>query len=258
MLGVKPHNRTHAALNKPHNRTHTAPNKPEAKSNSTRGHHSTHHQRHVSSNSTRGGHRIKAPRPPAPPPRDPAYAFLLFGVGFSGFYAFMMALAIGLRSLGVRWPDSAEQSEKKETASAASERLFQIFIIIAFLSLNSGLSLLNRWALGVYGLRIPLSMTASHMAFGSSVLAPLMLLRDGYAERHEAELLNGWRAIVTISLMNAFQIGCNNASLMLMALSVNQVIRALGPVLVAIIAVFIEKKTPTPHEMPLCSPYQSE
>ena len=47
-------------------------------------------------------------------------------------------------------------------------------IISASLGLTSLLNLLNRWALGLYGLRFPLIMTACHMIFGSCALAPLM------------------------------------------------------------------------------------
>ena len=46
-----------------------------------------------------------------------------------------------------------------------------------YLGLNSMLNLMNRWALGLHGLRFPLFMTACHMIFGSCALSPLMFLR---------------------------------------------------------------------------------
>ena len=53
-----------------------------------------------------------------------------------------------------------------------------------YLVLNCALNLLNRWALGLYGLRFPLVMTASHMIFGACALSPLMILNESYSSRH--------------------------------------------------------------------------
>lgn len=111
--------------------------------------------------------------------------------------------------------------------------------------------MLNRWALGLYGLRFPLLMTSAHMIFGSSALAPMMLMREDYAARHANVLANDWKGLATIAVMNGFQIACNNASLTVMELSMNQVIRASIPVLVAILAVCIEGKVPGKSEI-LC------
>jgi len=83
--------------------------------------------------------------------------------------------------------------------------------------------LLNRWALGLYGLRFPLVMTASHMIFGAMALSPLMLLNEQYASRHATVIQNDWKALSVIAVMNGFQIACNNASLTVMELSMNQV-----------------------------------
>eukprot|EP00908_Phaeocystis_cordata_P016261 Transcript_27530.p2 GENE.Transcript_27530~~Transcript_27530.p2 ORF type:complete len:390 (+),score=170.39 Transcript_27530:130-1299(+) len=142
-----------------------------------------------------------------------------------------------------------------------------------YLFLNSLLNLLNRWALGLHGLRFPLIMTASHMIFGSCALSPMMLLNQGYASKHASVLQNDWKGLVAIATMNGFQIACNNASLTVMELSMNQargpaycrsggaapadsapapaaqVIRASVPVCVAIFGVCIEHKVPSKAEV---------
>ena len=118
-----------------------------------------------------------------------------------------------------------------------------------YLGLNSGLNLLNRWALGLYGLKFPLIMTSAHMIFGSTALSPMMLLQESYASRHALVLQNDWKGLATIAIMNGFQIACNNASLTVMELSMNQVIRASIPVLVALLAVCIEGKVPAKSEV---------
>ena len=125
------------------------------------------------------------------------------------------------------------------------DTVFACAIVVAYLTLNSTLNLVNRWALGLYGLRFPLVMTAAHMIFGTCALMPLMCLHSDYASQHTEVLRRDWRGLLVIACMNGFQIACNNASLTVMELSMNQVIRASIPVLVALLAVCIEHKTPT-------------
>lgn len=93
---------------------------------------------------------------------------------------------------------------------------------LRYLGLNSLLNLLNRWALGLYGLRFPLVMTASHMIFGSCALSPMMMLQEHYSSKHRLVIQNEWKGLAVIACMNGFQIACNNASLTVMELSMNQ------------------------------------
>eukprot|EP00322_Chrysochromulina_rotalis_P014179 CAMPEP_0115847986 /NCGR_PEP_ID=MMETSP0287-20121206/10678_1 /TAXON_ID=412157 /ORGANISM="Chrysochromulina rotalis, Strain UIO044" /LENGTH=430 /DNA_ID=CAMNT_0003301863 /DNA_START=67 /DNA_END=1360 /DNA_ORIENTATION=- len=130
-----------------------------------------------------------------------------------------------------------------------AQMMFAVFIISMYLFLNSALNLLNRWALGIYGLNFPLIMTSCHMIFGACALSPMMMLQDHYNSRHAGVLANDWKGLTAIAIMNGFQIACNNASLTVMELSMNQIIRASIPVLVAILAVCIEAKVPSKGEM---------
>ena len=117
------------------------------------------------------------------------------------------------------------------------------------MGLNSFLNLLNRWALGLYGLKFPLIMTACHMIFGSCALSPLMFMREEYSSKHATVLQNDWKGLAMIAVMNGVQIALNNASLTVMELSMNQVIRASVPVLVALLAVCIEHRVPSKSEI---------
>eukprot|EP00966_Prymnesium_polylepis_P007460 171456-Prymnesium_polylepis.1 len=74
-------------------------------------------------------------------------------------------------------------------------------------------------------------------------------MRDEYNSRHASVLQNDWKGLATIAVMNGFQIACNNASLTVMELSMNQVIRASVPVCVALLAVCIEHKVPSKGEV---------
>ena len=92
-------------------------------------------------------------------------------------------------------------------------------------------------------------MTASHMIFGFGAFSPLMLMSEKYYSQHTRVLTEDWKGLATIAVMNGVQIACNNASLTVMELSMNQVIRASIPVLVALIAVCVEHKIPSKSEI---------
>ena len=127
--------------------------------------------------------------------------------------------------------------------------LFSMFIIFMYLAFNSFLNLLNRWALGIYGLAFPLIMTSCHMIFGFFAFFPLMMLNSSYSLKHNAIIRNDWKGLLLIAVMNGFQISCNNASLTVMELSMNQVIRASIPVIVALLSICIENKAPSIKEV---------
>ena len=155
----------------------------------------------------------------------------------------VLRLCAGQLALAVRGDPAAM------AAASVPQLSFSIFIIAAYLGLNTTLNLLNRWALGLYGLRFPLIMTSCHMIFGAMALTPMMILSDAYMARHSSVLQNDWKGLCAIAVMNGVQISFNNASLTVMELSMNQVIRASIPVLVALLAVCIEGKVPKGSEV---------
>lgn len=122
---------------------------------------------------------------------------------------------------------------------------YRVFIAMAYLALNTSLNMLNRWALGQYKFRFPMLLTAAHMIFGSLVLLPMMLLTEGYRGTHTANWRKEWKALVFIGAVNGPQIALNNASLVSIELSLNQVIRAGIPVCVACFAFCLERRVPT-------------
>ena len=122
---------------------------------------------------------------------------------------------------------------------------FRVGIACAYLALNTSLNMLNKWALGTYHFRFPMLLTASHMIFGSLVLAPMMLLKEGYRGTHAANWRKDWKALLFIGAVNGPQIALNNASLVSIELSLNQVIRAGIPVCVAGFAFCLERRVPT-------------
>ena len=109
-----------------------------------------------------------------------------------------------------------------------------------YLGLNSFLNLLNRWALGLYGLRFPLIMTSCHMIFGSTALAPMMLMRDDHARKvveHEVHVLGRHPcaddlSYVKLDLGPAVRLGRRRESDAVRALTQNLVVVASGSVMV--------------------------
>ena len=132
-----------------------------------------------------------------------------------------------------------------ELTSTERTLSFRIFIATAYLVLNTSLNMLNKWALGQYKFRFPMLLTAAHMIFGSIVLMPVMFLMEGYRGTHTTNWRKDWKALLFIGAVNGPQIALNNASLVSIELSLNQVIRAGIPVCVACFAFCLERRVPT-------------
>lgn len=138
---------------------------------------------------------------------------------------------------------------KQLDGPAGSANMLRTGLIIGmYLGLNSSLNLLNRYTLGHAGFRYPVSLTCFHLVFQLCTLAPL-LLRPPYAGTHEEVVGRSWKSVAAIGAFMSLNIGLNNASLLHLSLSFNQVIRASIPVVCAFCAVFVENKVPTPSEV---------
>eukprot|EP00976_Prorocentrum_cordatum_P075603 1181959-Prorocentrum_minimum.AAC.1 len=130
-----------------------------------------------------------------------------------------------------------------QVAMAGGKKLLVVFL---YLGLNSFLNLLNKWALGVYGFKFPVVMTVMHMIFSFLFLLPIMIFHPSYAGQHHTALKTQWKGVVMIGSFMAINIALNNASLVTMTLSLNQVIRASIPCFTGVFAIFVEKRYPTP------------
>lgn len=104
------------------------------------------------------------------------------------------------------------------------ELALNILLLIAFLSLNSTLSITNRWALGLYGFSFPLLLTGCHMLFSFCCLLPVMLCAP-FRAQHTGCIRKHWKAIVAIGICMAVNVSLNNLSLVLITLTMNQIIR---------------------------------
>ena len=146
------------------------------------------------------------------------------------------------RRMCSRWP--ADSGSAGQTKGA-----FVSFLVAAYFILNAWLSMLNRWALGLHGLNFPILMTATHMIFGASALSPYMILSNAQFAEHVPNITAQWKGLLAVSILNGVQIAANNASLAVLELSMNQVVRSIVPVLTALLGICIQGKVPTALEM---------
>ncbi|CAK0783113.1 hypothetical protein CVIRNUC_006308 [Coccomyxa viridis] len=120
--------------------------------------------------------------------------------------------------------------------------------IAAFLVLNASLNMLNRWVLGVYGFKFPIFLTMAHLTIGFFVLSPIMTL-PYYSKQHAPTLKAQWKGIACVGSFKVANIVANNASLVLISLSLNQIIRSGIPIVTAILGIAIEHTVPTGFEV---------
>lgn len=133
-------------------------------------------------------------------------------------------------------------------AGAKTSPVRTALIVALYLALNSSLNLLNRYTLGHAGFRYPVSLTCAHLVFQICSLAPVVFSGKPAGETHAQTVGRLWKALVAIGAFMSLNIALNNASLLHLSLSFNQVIRASIPVVCAACAVVVENKVPSPAE----------
>ncbi|KAK9832050.1 hypothetical protein WJX81_002190 [Elliptochloris bilobata] len=141
----------------------------------------------------------------------------------------------------------AVDAEMLRRAARQQGAMITCVVIVAYLGLNAGLNMTNKWALGIYGFRFPLLLTSCHMAFSFLILAPFMAY-EPFRSKHRNTVRKQWRGLLMMGLFMAANISLNNLSLTLISLSLNQVIRSSLPVVTAVLAVFIDNRYPSRSE----------
>ncbi len=111
-----------------------------------------------------------------------------------------------------------------EGGRARWTQYFEYFVLIAlYISLNSSLNMMNRYALGIYGFTFPILLTICHMMFAFVVLLPIMVASTKM--QHRATLSRQYKGLICIGVFMALNVSLNNLSLVQISLSLNQVIR---------------------------------
>lgn len=88
-------------------------------------------------------------------------------------------------------------------------------------------------------------MTSASMLMSAVILAPLIAWDRNHRALFYHSVGRIWRGIACIGVMNASQIALNNASLVRITISLNQLIRAASPIIVALCAKYLENQSPS-------------
>lgn len=127
-------------------------------------------------------------------------------------------------------------------SSISCESVIRVSSVVAgYLVFNTSINLFNRWCLGVYGFKFPLTVTVCHFAFAFLALTPLMVLVPTYAAQHREAWRRDWKGFLATGVFTGINVAFNNSSLVYLSLSMNQVITASMPVLTCAFAICIEK-----------------
>ena len=105
--------------------------------------------------------------------------------------------------------------------------LKSVVVVLLFFVLNTCLSMLNRWALGIHGFSFPVFLTMFQAMFTFicvfCVLWMTQKRRNVYRETARKE----WKGIILVGLCLSVNIVLNNCSLVHISLSLNQVLRCV-------------------------------
>ncbi|KAF4717903.1 hypothetical protein FOZ63_013849, partial [Perkinsus olseni] len=137
---------------------------------------------------------------------------------------------------------SSGDKAQKPTASCSGTvlyRLYVTFIILLYCGLNATMGLFNRWALGVHGFHFPLILTGANMVAMVLTIGPVVACWPSMRAQVSTHLRKHIWPVCAVSILNGVQLALNNASLVRIELSMNQIIRSASPVVIAILGRFI-------------------
>ena len=116
---------------------------------------------------------------------------------------------------------------------------------IWYVSLNAFLNYFNNWVLSPepkgLGFSMPIFYSTWHMVASSIGCAIILRLR-GLPPPSLEELKSCWKGVLPLALCTSVNIACNNASLALVSLFVNQVIKGTTPLITVPASMVLEKK----------------
>jgi len=127
-------------------------------------------------------------------------------------------------------------------AAISCQQILKVSAVVAgYLVFNTSINLFNRYCLGMYGFKFPITVTVCHFAFAFFALTPLMLGVPSYQQQHREAWARDWKGFLATGVFTAINVAFNNSSLVYLSLSMNQVITASMPVLTCAFAICIEK-----------------
>ena len=146
---------------------------------------------------------------------------------------------------GARWLAAAREMAAGADASAEPKLWVVVLSFIIYGTLNLFLNFFNKWAMAPSGagFGLPVFYSTWHMLM--SILGSLVLMlwkkpASGIVSLAQFKEYK-WETL-TLAVCTTVNISCNNASLMLIGLFVNQIIKALSPMIVMAMSYFVLKR----------------
>jgi drug/metabolite transporter (DMT)-like permease len=124
---------------------------------------------------------------------------------------------------------------------------FAVFVIAGWASINLALNFFNSYALrpeekGGLGFSFPFVYSGCHQIASFIGVNVIFKVKPNLNTLSRAQWKAKWPALLGLSVMMVLNIGCNNASLVYVGLSVNQIIKSITPLPTMILSYFTEDK----------------
>ena len=121
--------------------------------------------------------------------------------------------------------------------------------VALYLALNLGLNFFNKWAFTPkpdgLGFSFPIFQSAADQIITFVLLSGLMRVRPRLWTISWTQFCRFRLQLIAVAVLSQGTIICNNASLVLIGLSLNQMIKCLIPLPTVFFAYFVERQTPT-------------
>merc|ERR1712166_630666 len=124
---------------------------------------------------------------------------------------------------------------------------FAVVVVAAWASINLALNFFNSYALrpeekGGLGFSFPFVYSGCHQIASFIGVNVIFKVKPNLNTLSRAQWKAKWPALLGLSVMMVLSIGCNNASLVYVGLSVNQIIKSITPLPTMILSYCTEKK----------------
>ena len=114
----------------------------------------------------------------------------------------------------------------------------------AWVSLNVLINFWNKWALSPEGasFSFPIFYSSCHMAMGLLSSSLIMAAVPSVRDLSPTQVWQHGGKLLLLSTLTVANIVCSNASLMYIGLSVNQIIKSVGPLPALVLTYFVQKR----------------
>ena len=129
-------------------------------------------------------------------------------------------------------------------SSPSPPSLSLVAALSAWISLNVLINFWNKWALSPEGasFSFPIFYSSCHMAMGLLSSSLIMAAVPSVRDLSPTQVWQHGGKLLLLSTLTVANIVCSNASLMYIGLSVNQIVKSVGPLPALVLTYFVQKR----------------